>query len=155
MKYLTLPLAIAGAIGFTVSAASAQTTLNVVSGGSANMVEYVTDYLGPLFESQNPGVKLRVTGTGPGDAGTQKILEKLEAQKKAGVASWDIDVAVGNQQKTAQMVEMGLLQKYRDKISTGKLASRDTARMALGVNVDGYVMPMFRSEEHTSELQSH
>lgn len=146
MKYLTLPLAIASAIGLTMSVANAQTMLNVTSGGSANMVEYVTDYLAPLFESQNPGVTVRVTGTGPGDAGTQKILEKLAAQKSAGVASWDIDVAVGNQQKTAAMVKLGLLQKYRSKISTGTLASRDTVKMALGVNVDGYVMPMFHSQ---------
>jgi len=53
---------------------------------------------------------------------------------------------VGNQQKTAEMVKKGLLQKYRSKISTGKLASRDTVKMALGVNVDGYVMPMFHSQ---------
>ena len=146
MRYLTMPLALAGAIGLTVPAASAETVLNVASGGSENMVEYVTDYLAPMFESQNPGVKVRVTGTGPGDAGTQKILEKLQAQKDAGKETWDLDVAVGNQQKTAEMVEMGLLKTYRADISTGALASRDTSKMALGVNVDGYVMPMFHSQ---------
>lgn len=146
MNYFKIPLAIAGAIGLTMSVANAQTVLNVASGGSANMVDYVTDYLAPLFESQNPGVTVRVIGTGPGDAGTQKILEKLAAQRDAGVTSWDIDVAVGNQQKTAELVQMGLLQKYRSKISTGKLASRDTVKMALGVDVDGYVMPMFHSQ---------
>lgn len=145
MKKLAMPLFLAGAVGLQISHADAQ-TLNIASGGSENMVEYVTDYLGPLFESQNPGVKVRVTGTGPGDAGTQKILEKLEAQKNAGKDSWDIDVAVGNQQKTAEMVEMGLLKSYRPDISTGSLVTRDTAKMALGVEVDGYVMPMFHSQ---------
>lgn len=146
MRRLAISLILAGSVGMQVSYANAQTTLNVASGGSENMVEYVTDYLGPLFESKNPGVKVRVTGTGPGDAGTQKILEKLEAQKNAEKDSWDIDVAVGNQQKTAEMVEMGLLKSYRADISTGSLVTRDTAKMALGVNVDGFVMPMFHSQ---------
>ncbi|MBL4599041.1 MAG: extracellular solute-binding protein [Rhizobiaceae bacterium] len=146
MKYLTIPLALAGAISLNVQVTAAETILNVASGGSENMVQYVTDYLGPMFEKQNPGVKVRVIGTGPGDAGTQKIIEKLEAQKNAGKETWDIDVAVGNQQKTAELVNMGLLKSYRAKISTGSLATRDTSKMALGVNVDGYVMPMFHSQ---------
>ncbi len=126
--------------------ASAQTVLNVASGGSQNMVEYITDYLGPMFEKQNPGVKVRVTGTGPGDAGSQKILEKLEAQSAAGKEVWDLDVVVAAQKKTGEMVEKGLLANYRSEISTGKLVTRDTAKTALGVNVDGYVMPMFHSQ---------
>ncbi|MGI9292666.1 MAG: extracellular solute-binding protein, partial [Pseudomonadales bacterium] len=146
MHILTKSLAIAGAITLTTQTVSAQTKLNVASGGSENMVEYVTDYLGPLFESENPGAEVRVTGTGPGDAGSQKILEKIEAQLNAGKESWDIDVVVGNQLKTAEMVEKGLLATYRDEISTGQLATRDTAKMALGVDVDGYVMPMFHSQ---------
>ena len=35
---------------------------------------------------------------------------------------------------------------YRNDIDTGKLVCRDTAKMALGTNVDGYVMPMFHSQ---------
>ena len=126
--------------------AQAETVLNVLTGGSENMVEYVTDYLGPMFEAQHPGVTVKVAGTGPGDAGSQKILEKLEAQKAAGLDAWDADVVVLNQKKTGEMVEMGLLKPYRDAISTGQLATRDTAKNALGVDVDGYVMPMFHSQ---------
>ena len=61
------------------------------------MVDYVNDFLGPRFEKLNPGVKVRAVGTGPGDAGSQKIYEKLSAQQKAGAASWDTDVAVVHQ----------------------------------------------------------
>ena len=146
MKIPMKSLAITWAIALAAPAATAETVLTVASGGSENMVEYVTDFLGPLFESQNPGVKVRVTGTGPGDSGSQKILEKLEAQLNAGVESWDIDVIVGNQLKTAAMVQGGLLDTYRSEISTGALVTRDSAKMALGVNVDGYVMPMFHSQ---------
>ena len=58
----------------------AQTTLNVVTAGDQNMVDYVNNYLAPRFEKMNPGVKVRAVGTGPGDAGSQKIYEKLSAQ---------------------------------------------------------------------------
>ena len=136
--------AVALAAGLAAASANAENTLNVASGGSQNMVDYVTDYLGPLFEEQNPGWKVRVVGTGPGDAGSQKIKEKLEAQ--ADNDAWDTDVIATNQKKTGEMVEAGLLSQYRSEISTGALVTRDTAEMALGTDVGGYVMPMFHSQ---------
>ncbi|MFI4953245.1 MAG: hypothetical protein ACHP7M_08900, partial [Burkholderiales bacterium] len=45
--------------------AYAQTTLNVVTAGDQNMVDYVNNYLAPKFEAANPGVKVRAVGTGP------------------------------------------------------------------------------------------
>jgi len=130
----------------SIGGAAAQTTLNVVSAGDQNMVDYVNNYLGPKFEQMNPGVKVRAVGTGPGDSGSQKIYEKLEAQQKAGAAKWDVDVAVVHQRGAATMVENNLLMKYRDQVKAGKLVSRDTAKNALGANVDGYVLPMFHSQ---------
>ena len=124
----------------------AQTTLNVVTAGDQNMVDYVNNYLGPKFETMNPGVKVRAVGTGPGDAGSQKIYEKLSAQQKAGTAAWDTDVAVVHQRGAATMVKENLLMPYRNDIAAGKLVTRDTAKNALGANVDGYVLPMFHSQ---------
>ncbi|MDH2434667.1 extracellular solute-binding protein [Pokkaliibacter sp. MBI-7] len=124
----------------------ADTVLNVATAGSDNMVQYVTDYLGPMFEQQHPGVKVNVVGTGPGDAGSQKIYEKLEAQARAGNEKWDIDVAVVHQSKGGDMVREGLLTSYRKDIKTGSLVSGDAVANALGTNVDGYVMPMFQSQ---------
>ncbi len=138
-----IPAAVLAA-GLAADGAKAESILNVASGGSQNMVDYVTDYLGPMFEAQNPGWKVRVVGTGPGDAGSQKIKEKLEAQ--ADAEAWDLDVIATNQKKTAEMVEAGLLSRYRSEISTGRLVTRDTAEMALGADVSGYVMPMFHSQ---------
>jgi ABC-type uncharacterized transport system YnjBCD substrate-binding protein len=126
------------------SAAQADNVLNVASGGSQNMVDYVTDYLGPLFEEQNPGWTVNVVGTGPGNAGSQAILEKIKAQ--AGNDAWDTDVVGMTQLKTGEMVTEGLLQKYVADIETGKLATRDTAKTALGTDVTGYIMPMFHSQ---------
>jgi ABC-type uncharacterized transport system YnjBCD substrate-binding protein len=134
------------ALSALAPSAGAETVLTVVSGGSQNMVDYITDYLGPLFEKLNPGVKVKAVGVGPDDAGSQKILEKLQAQKSAGQKTWDIDVIVPNQQKTGEMVKAGLLMKYRDSIQTGKYAVSESAKLALGANVDGYVMPMFQSQ---------
>ena len=128
------------------AAAQQRVTINVMSAGDQNMVDYVTDYLGPLFEKQNPGIRVRAVGTGPGDSGSQKIWERLDAQRKANAASWDVDVAVVHQRMAGQMVQDGLLTRYRDTIDSGKLVSRDTARNALGTNVDGYVLPMFHSQ---------
>src|SRR5438105_13497969 len=121
-------------------------TLNVITAGDQNMVDYVNNYLGPKFEKLNPGVKVRAVGTGPGDSGSQKIYEKLSAQQKAGAAPWDIDVAVVHQRGAATMVNEKLLMAYRNDVAAGKLVSRDTAKNALGANVDGYVLPMFHSQ---------
>src|SRR5689334_10427814 len=143
MKFRLIVLA--SALAFA-GAAFAQTTLNVVTAGDQNMVDYVNNYLAPRFEKMNPGVKVRAVGTGPGDAGSQKIYEKLSAQQKAGNSAWDIDVAVIHQRGAATMMKENLLMPYRSDVSVGKLVSRDTAKNALGANVDGYVLPMFHSQ---------
>ena len=143
MKLLALSAALSAALALP---AAAQTTLNVVTAGDQNMVDYVNTFLAPRFEKLNPGVTVKAVGTGPGDAGSQKIYEKLSAQSKAGTAAWDVDVAVIHQRGAATMVKENLLAAYRKQIATDKLVSRDTAKNALGQNVDGFVIPMFHSQ---------
>ena len=142
---LLLVLAALGALAF-VPQAGGQTTLNVITAGDQGMVDYVNNYLGPKFEQMNPGVTVRAVGTGPGDAGSQKIYEKLVAQQKAGNQTWDVDVAVIHQLASATMVNEQLLMPYRSDVAAGKLVTRDTATNALGADVDGYVLPMFHSQ---------
>lgn len=120
--------------------------LTVATAGDQNMVDYINQYLGPLFEKAYPGDTVRAVGTGPGDAGSQKILERFDAQQAANTANWDIDVAVVHEKFAGPMVQKGYLEKYRGAIDTGKLVSRDNAKNALGSDVDGYVMPMFNSQ---------
>lgn len=120
--------------------------LTLITAGDQNMVDYVNEYLGPLFEAQYPGNTVRAVGTGPGDAGSQKIVERFEAQKQARVQTWDTDVAVVHEKFVGPMVEAGYLDAYRDRIATGGLVTRSNADMALGANVKGYVMPMFNSQ---------
>jgi len=143
MKKLILAAAMAAALG-TMPAMAEE--LTVITAGDQNMVDYVNNYLGPMFEKDNPGTKVRAVGTGPGDAGSQKIIERLEAQKQAGKAKWDVDVAVVHEKAAGDLVKDGLLMKYRAAIPTGKLVTRKNADMALGTDVKGYVMPMFNSQ---------
>ena len=143
MKYLQSLVFAAALAALPVTA---QTTLNVVTAGDQNMVDYVNNFLGPRFEKLNPGVSVKAVGTGPGDAGSQKIYEKLSAQSKAGNAAWDIDVAVIHQRGAATMVKENLLSAYRKQTAADGLVSSETAKNALGTNVDGYVIPMFHSQ---------
>ena len=141
----SLILAGTATILFALSASAQQpATLNVVTAGDQNMVDYVKDYLAPIFEKEHPGVSVRSVGTGPGDAGSQKIYEKLEAEKAN--PTWDIDVAVIHQKAAGTMVPAGLLARYVPEVPTGKLVTTPAAQEALGANVDGYVMPMFNSQ---------
>jgi len=130
----------------TPALAQQRVTLNVLTAGDQNMVDYITDYLGPLFTRQNPGVTVRAVGTGPGDAGSQRIWERLEAQRRANSQTVDVDVAVVHQNMAGRMVAEGLLARYREQASTGGLATSAVTRNALGQNVDGFVMPMFNSQ---------
>src|SRR6266478_3469223 len=119
-------------------------TLNVVTAGDQNMVDYVKDYLGPMFEKDHPSVTVRAVGTGPGDAGSQRVYEKLEAEKNN--RSWDIDVAVIHQKAAGEMATKGLLARYVADVPTARLVTTEAAKRALGADVDGYVMPMFNSQ---------
>ncbi len=133
------------ALGLSTSPLMAK-DLTVITAGDQNMVDYINQYLGPLFEQKNPGVTVRAVGTGPGDAGSQKVLERFDAQSQAKVETWDADVAVVHEKFVGPMVEKGYLEKYRGKIASGSLVTRANAEMALGTKVGGYVMPMFNSQ---------
>lgn len=139
-------LASTAVLAATPALAQQRVTLNVLTAGDQNMVDYITDYLGPMFQRQNPGVTVRALGTGPGDAGSQRIWERLEAQRRANTNSVDVDVAVVHQTMAGRMVAEGLLSRFRDQASTGQLATSDVTRNALGQNVDGFVLPMFNSQ---------
>src|SRR6185503_11681047 len=121
-----------------------QTTLNVVTAGDQNMVDYIKDFLAPRFEKSNPKAVVKAVGTGPGDGGSQKIAEKLQAQK--GNAAWDVDVAVIHQKMAGDLVREGLLAPYVRDVSTGRLVTSEASKNALGTNVQGYVIPMFQSQ---------
>ena len=142
-----LKLATAAALALALAPAGAQAqrvTLNVITAGDQNMVDYVKDYLGPIFQKSNPNVTITSVGTGPGDAGSQKIAEKIIAQKDR--PTWDVDVAVIHQKMAGDLVQAGLLAPYTKDIASGKMVTSDNSKMALGAKVEGYVIPMFNSQ---------
>src|ERR1700719_674299 len=144
MQPVSIIAVVAATLALGQPATAQQVTLNLVTAGDQNMVDYVKDYLGPMFEKEHPGVTVRAVGTGPGDAGSQKIYEKLDAEKAN--SAWDIDVAVIHQKAAGEMVPKGLLARYVPDVPTGKLVTSPSAKRALGADVDGYVMPMFNSQ---------
>jgi ABC-type uncharacterized transport system YnjBCD substrate-binding protein len=146
MRSIASLLAAASVVALASLPAAGQqkVTLTVITAGDQNMVDYVKDYLGPIFEKSNPGVTVKSVGTGPGDAGSQKIMEKLMAEKEQ--KSWDIDVAVIHQKAAGEMVKDGLLAPYVKDVSTGKLVTSAAAKNSLGADVGGYVIPMFASQ---------
>ena len=82
----------------------------------------------------------------PGIPGSRVIFQKLKSQKDAGVAKYDIDVAVVHQSIMPDMIQNDLLAKYAPEIGTYKLMTAANGKNALGFNVEGYVMPMFQSQ---------
>ena len=140
MAALVLVLAMAGGVG------AQRVVLNVNNAGDQNMVEFFQNEIAPEFEKLYPEVEVRVVGTGPGPAGSQRIIEKLRAQQRAGRAEWDVDVAVVHELGAAWAVQEGLFQRYTDDIATSGYVVMPAARKSLGVDVEGYVMPMFLSQ---------
>ncbi len=141
MKFKVAVLALALA---ATPAAAQKINLNVVTAGDQNMVDYVKDFLAPQFEQKNSNVSVKAVGTGPGDAGSQKIAEKLQAQKNN--SAWDVDVAVIHQKMAGDLVREGLLAPYVRDVATGRLVTSEASKNALGTNVAGYVIPMFQSQ---------
>jgi len=121
--------------------------LLVATAGDVNMLALFQNVVAPEFEKRYPQVEVSVIHTGPGDAGSRTIFEKLKAAKDAGKACWDIDVAIVHQIFMTWAMQEDILLPYAKNLSTWKYAKDfDIAKNALGVNVEGYVMPMFRSQ---------
>src|SRR3546814_17318350 len=83
MRVITFA-AVGALTGFLVTGAQAETVLTVATAGPENIADYVTDYLGPKFEAANPGVSVRVIGTGPGAAGSIAVMARPAGPVNAG-----------------------------------------------------------------------
>jgi ABC-type uncharacterized transport system YnjBCD substrate-binding protein len=121
-------------------------TLNIATAGVTNMEELQRVDIAKILTNKYPGMKLNVVGTGPGDDGSQKIYEKLKAQREAGKSEWDIDVAIVHQGIMGNLIQDGLLTKYVAKTDIAKYVVGDNAKNSLGASVGGYVIPLFQSQ---------
>lgn len=121
-------------------------TLNIATAGDTNMTEFFQNEIGPAFKAKYPHISLNVVGTGPGDDGSRAIFTKWSAQKSAGAAAWDIDVACVHESVMKEMIELGLIEKYVPEIANAKFVTTPASKLALGNNVEGYVVPLFQSQ---------
>jgi putative spermidine/putrescine transport system substrate-binding protein len=129
-----------------VAPAAAQTRLNVAIGADVNVVEVNKSVLGPGFKTLVPDVDLNVVGTGTGEPASRAIYTKIKAQADAGRKPWDIDVALLSMAVASQMVKEGLLARYVPQMKNAALVKGAEVKEAFGVNVDGYVVPMFHNQ---------
>jgi ABC-type uncharacterized transport system YnjBCD substrate-binding protein len=137
------------AVAVTLSAsvwAGERVTLNVAIGADVNVVDVHKNLLGPGFKEKNPSVDFNVVGTGTGEAASRAIYTKIKAQQDAGRKNWDIDVGLVSMIMASQMVKEGLLHKYVPAIQAARLITGPETKRAFGVEVDGYVVPMFHNQ---------
>jgi putative spermidine/putrescine transport system substrate-binding protein len=121
-------------------------SLVYMTAGDVNMLALAQNVLGEGFKQDNPTVDLRTVHTGPGDAGSRLILEKLKAEKDSGKTAWDVDVAMVHQVFMGWAMEEDLLQPYAKDASTWQYVTAQDAANALGTNIEGYGIPMFHSQ---------
>ena len=134
-------------IALSVSAwAGERVTLNVAIGADVNVVDVHKTLLSTGFRERNPNVEFNVVGTGTGEAASRAIYTKVKAQQDAGRKNWDIDVALVSMIMASQMVKEGLLYKYVSGIQAATLITGPETKRAFGVEVDGYVVPMFHNQ---------
>jgi len=140
---LTLPL-----VGTPAAFAADPVNVHLVyiTAGDVNMLALGQNVLGPEFEKANPGVKVSTIHTGPGDAGSNLIFEKLLADKQSGRETGDIDVAMVHQKFMSWAMKEDLLLDYAKNASTWQYVTAADAKNALGTDIEGYGIPMFHSQ---------
>ena len=128
--------------------AEGEVELVYMTAGDVNMLALAQNLLAAEFKEEvNPNVNLRTIHTGPGEAGSRLIFEKLSADKEAGKEAGDVDVAMVHQIfMTWAMEEGDLLLQYAPDLETFQYVTAGDAKNALGADVDGFVMPMFHSQ---------
>jgi len=115
-----------------------------MTAGDVNMLALGQHVIGPLFTEQNPNVDVMTVHVGPGNAGSRLIYEKVSADKDKEVG--DIDVAMVHEIFLRWAIEEDLLMNYAKDIDTWQYITSPFAKTSLGINVEGYCMPMFHSQ---------
>lgn len=123
-----------------------KTKLVYATAGDVNMLALMQNVIGPMFEQKHPDIQVATIHTGPGDAGSRTIFEKIKAARDSGRVCWDVDVAVVHQVFMSWAIPEGLLMKYSESASTWKYVTSDHAKTALGTNIEGYGIPLFHSQ---------
>jgi len=129
---------------FSMSIGAEKVKLVYMTAGDVNMLALGQHVLGPKFNEKFPDVSVMTVHTGPGNAGSRLIFEKMLADKDK--EEGDIDVAIVHEIFLKWAMEEDLLLNYAKELETWKYITSPFAKNALGVNVEGYCMPMFHSQ---------
>jgi len=130
---------------FSLNVGAQKVRLVYMTAGDVNMLALGQHVIGPQFTAMYPNVSVMTVHVGPGNAGSRLVFEKILADKdrKEG----DIDVAMIHQIFLKWALEEGdLLLDYAKDIDTWKYITSPFAKNSLGVDVEGYCMPMFHSQ---------
>ncbi|HUX21137.1 MAG TPA: extracellular solute-binding protein [Spirochaetia bacterium] len=151
--FIVLALILSGGLIFAggqkekaVAGGPAPVRLVYMTAGDVNMLALGQNVIGPALTKKYPNISVMTVHTGPGNAGSQIIYEKLLAESQSGKATWDIDVAMVHQIFMKWAMEKDLLLDYAKDMPTWKYVTTPFAKSSLGVNIDGYAMPMFQSQ---------
>ena len=125
---------------------SSKTRVIYMTAGDTNMLALGQNVLGPGFQAKYPNVSLTTIHTGPGNAGSQIIYEKIVAESAAKKEVWDVDVAMVHEIFMKWAMEKDLLLPYAKDTETWKYVTSPFAKSSLGINIEGYAMPMFHSQ---------
>lgn len=117
-----------------------------MTAGDSNMLALGQNVFSPQLSEKYADISLMTIHTGPGNSGSQRIFEKLLAESKSNKDYWDVDVAMVHEIFMKWAMEEDLLLSYTGNIDTRKYVTSPFAKSSLGVNVEGYAMPMFHSQ---------
>lgn len=125
---------------------SAAENIILMTAGDSNMLAFQQNLLAPQFTEKNPDIRIIPVHTGPGNAGSQLIYEKLHAESQANKDTWDVDIAIVHQIFMKWAMDEDLLLPFTDDIATQQYVTSPFAKNSLGVNIEGYAIPMFHSQ---------
>ncbi len=145
VKFVAVAILICTGVMLTSGNSDAENII-LMTAGDSNMLAFQQNLLAPQFTEKNPDVRVIPVHTGPGNAGSQRIYEKLHAENQSSKETWDVDIAIVHQIFMKWAMENDLLLPFTDDIATQQYVTSPFAKSALGVNIDGYAIPMFHSQ---------
>jgi len=137
---MVLTLAFGLLISGLVFAAPQKTRLTYMMAGDVNMLALGQHVLAPKFEQKYPNITLSTIHTGPGNAGSRRIFEKVLADKKAGREVWDKEEENILRGKILQASYLGNVNDYRIKVGDWVIRTSVVTESVFKIGKEVYVI---------------
>jgi ABC-type uncharacterized transport system YnjBCD substrate-binding protein len=131
---LAATLAFAGG-GGEAGGKAAPVKVVYMTAGDVNMLALGQNVIGPALAEKYPNIQVMTVHTGPGNAGSQLILEKLEAESKSNKEAWDVDVAMVHQIFMKWAMEKDLLMPYAKEVPTWAYVTPFAERLGVDIEI--------------------